>query len=277
MHTDPNQAQSFSNDVLLSTIVALSIFVFGVFVRILTKYFAERKRLNNVKKFLKFGLTRLIVSAKDQIDNLNKTSSEIGNPKQYHFILRDNINFNNKSLDSISSLDLHKIIFRTNTKIDHSEILDVLLNTIDFVSTHRKNYVTNFQLFYSKYSEYEKRWNEKIDELIKIVDELRFKSSEGIVSELNSELIAINSYYRKNALNNDMDTKKELFVDKIIEVCKKNITDPTAKNTGQLAMSCSNIFTFILEHRKIYSEHMLNEKETLDQRIKLLDKIVVLL
>ena len=277
MNTDPNQAHSFSNDILLSTIVTLSIFVLGIIVNIMTKYFAERKRLNNVKKFLKFGLTKLIVAAKDQIDNLNKTSSEIGNSKHYHFVLRDNVNFNNKSLDSISSLDLHKIIFRINTKIDHSEILDVLLNTIDFVANHRKNYVTNFQLFYSKYIEYEKRWNEKVDELRKMFDQVIIRSSEGTVSELNKKLISIYSSFRKDAPNNDMDTKNELFVDKIIAVCKNYISDSTAINIGQLAVSCSNIFTYILEQRKIYSDQMLNEKETLEQRIKLLDKIVSLL
>jgi len=277
MYTCHNQDQYFSNDVLLSTIVTLSIFVLGIVIGIITKYCAERKRLNNVKKFLKFGLSRLIVSAKNQIENLNLTSNEIGNPKHYHFVLRDNVDFNNKSLDSISSLDLHKIIFKLNTKIDHSEILDVLLNTIDFVANHRKNYVTNFQLFYSKYIEYEKRWNEKIDELRKMLEQVIINSSEGTVSELDQKLISIYSSFRKDAPNNDMDTKKELFVDKIIVVCKNYISDSTAINIGQSAVYCSSIFTFILEQRKIYSNQMLNEKETLEKRIKQLDKIVSLL
>lgn len=272
MNININQGQHYSNDSVLTAIIAISIFALGILIRILIKYISERKRLNNVKKFLKFGLDRLIVSAKPQIDILNKTSSEIGNIKHYHFALNDNVDFNNKSLSSISVLDLYKIIFKLKTNLNHSEILDVILNTLDFIPNHRKNYIKNFHLFFTKYSDYEKQWNEKFDELRKRVEVEINNNVVASPSKLNIELNSIYSYYRKNAPDDDMDTKKELFIDKIIEACETNITDPIAKNIGQSAVHCSNIFKSIIEHRKIYSDQMLNEEETLKNELSRLRK-----
>jgi len=273
----PNHTPEFSNDVLLSTVVALIIFTLGIIINIFIKSISEKRRLKNIKKFLSFGLSSLVDAGREQIDNLIKTSEDISNPNCYNFVIRDNVNFNTKSLSSISTIDLHKIIFRLKTKHNHSKILDDILNTIDFVDNLRKNYIANIQNYFAKYAEIEKRWNSEFEKIRKLIVDQSYKSNVEPFSKLNIEINEIFHSFRKEAPDNGMDTKKELFIDKINKACGEYLEDPLSKNFGELTLSCSNTYLLIKEQRKIYSEQMLIEKKSLELRIKSLEGIIKML
>jgi len=269
-----------SIDVIFTTVITISIFIFGYLLNRLYDYRKEIKRLNELEEYFYSLFELLKQPINKQIKNLKEMADNIEDKKKNQFGCKLDVDFDASNLLNITHSDLHKIFVvrkkgGVETKTEH---FSSMANTLNYINFLRENIFVDYQNYNNSFNQYAKIWTESCQSIITRYDtfchinkkEKTPLSNDNFLYDLDRLIFNWNQYEDSK----NIYVTQEYFIIPLKKLCKQHHQDERANTILQLVVAAKTSFESIESTKNIYIDQYKENAATLKSKFESFESAV---
>ena len=247
------QLKGISKDVIFTTIVTISIFIIGSFIKHLYVFCKEKNRLNSVKKYFFILIKSLKQPLEDQCESYKTLSNNINDFKQYDFAFEENPRLNTEGFRQVSHYDFYKSIVDTSRNNNKESVYVAFVSTVNIIKAIelQKEFADiNFREFILRHREYNNSFNSNLNKLLRNYD------SE-VASRVDGDSFLIEmSKVLSEVKNIDRNAKSiiEEIVNPLYTLLKTKFNDKRTPTFLEITISIRKSYSDLSNMKQLYSK-----------------------
>ncbi len=267
-----------SVDAIFSALLASLIFVLGWIIQIIVEKRKEKKRLKQRTSFLRESISSNIPLLEKQSDKFENLSRELDDLSKRNFSLEivTDLSFAFYSPNIIE--DFHSFIEKNEN--ESYKVIKELSGSINGVIKQQEHLKSNYSDFRDHSSYNEKEWNDYVNQIFRLNDELIseyyeegeeddfFKKFNDIIYEWLQERDDANTTHIFNSLINPLR-----------DHCQENLPDARARKILPYLHGATHAYENIVDNRKLYqkvfnrdSKQLIKYKSRLESVVETIDE-----
>jgi hypothetical protein len=221
-----------SNDTVFTTVVTISIFVLGYLLNRLYDAWIERKKQNDVQKFVLFSLEAILPAIDKQVASFNSVRQQMASKQHQDYIYTESTSLNFEGLDSLPRVEVFHAFARGRKKkrIQRIEHLNTIWGAIDFIRHQKESSRQTFLQFNEQYRRYLINWNENVDAIARIHDEYLMMATQAKLSPRDDPFFKEFNLivHRLAEVGKSWEREKTQLLGPLLDVCKTHYADARA-------------------------------------------------
>jgi len=278
------QSDKFNSPYFL---IPVSIAILAIVVPIVIRIIIERKRINDITRYLFLILEDTIKKFKNRIKHLKDLSNDVENWSARNLAYTLSVDYSVNAIKQIPFADIHSVLLTKAKKIPEEKIKKYreFFNSLEYFTQNDIISSRNFIQYHNDLRRYERDFKLNFDKILRLSDRLKAVYQRDNTGQKASEFLLelariIHDFNEEQKARKEEDVILTLNIihDKYLvplkELCKENLADEQSIDFLELVIYCNYAVYDIINLRKLYSEVFKEEAETMTKKNELLEKAI---